>query len=128
MAARVNIFERNRTRLLHNIAGDLLENLVRDTPVDTGLARSNWQPSSVFDLPSPVGINTEEGTIAQGREIIRALEGRTLIISNPIGYIRFLDEGHSPQAMAGYISRAFAKAGVRRLADSQLLEVNYPED
>lgn len=80
--------------------------LIASTPVDTGFARANWQPT--LDAPA-------EGTVA-------ALDSpdeppgdgfdasRLRFVTNNATYIRRLDAGHSAQAPAGFVRAALARA------------------
>jgi len=97
--------------------------LVLETPVDTGRARSNWQVS----LGSP---NTSErepyapgeklgqsegqnaaGALAQGQERIGARKSeQDIYIQNNVDYIGRLNDGSSAQAPAGFVQAAIARA------------------
>lgn len=92
------------------------------TPVDTGRARNNWQAS----LDSPV---TEEmsdllfdttglAAISKNNSEINKFnppeEGGKVYISNNLEYIGALNDGHSAQAVGGYVEIAIeaAKNGI----------------
>lgn len=124
---RGDTFRGNTQRLLRNTAISALENLVRDTPVDTGLARSNWTPQLTASTPPVRRIATEEGAIASGTFAIKAISGDTIHIINPLPYIEFLNSGSSPQAPAGYIEMALNKAQLEQLGSGSLLAVGYRE-
>ena len=64
----------------------LFQNLVRETPIDTGAAQKSWK--NVKDMSSLV--NT-------GRNAI--------VIRNDIPYIQRLDEGHSSQQPRPFVKR-----------------------
>lgn len=78
--------------------------LVKNTPVDTGRARSNWHAS----LNTP-DLKTTQST--GGNNTIRTalsdvkLED-TIFITNALPYIRRLNDGYSDQQPAGFVERA----------------------
>jgi hypothetical protein len=120
----------------------LVSELIRATPVDEGVARSNWQVESG---PTPV---RKRPAFAPGRHLglsetrnaaaamaaafakidraptvfqldnffeaglMEAAGGVTFHVSNPVGYINPLDEGHSRQQPAGFVARAIMVARI----------------
>ena len=99
-----------------NIIGDVATEVVKQTPVDTGFARGNWTPG--INAP-PIGtVTTLDKTALASPARISALAeilrlGDTFYITNNADYIELLNQGYSPQAIAGFVSRAVT-AGVRR--------------
>lgn len=114
--------------------------LAKSTPVDTGKARSNWQVSgsasaSIRSAFSPFPSRHRPpysggGGISEGRNLAgavwaasaavgRATGRAALYIVNPLPYIQRLNQGHSPQAGAGWISRAIARAQARANIDTK---------
>lgn len=87
--------------------------LVLGTPVDTGRARGNWQASvgegisGELDTEDPSGTSTIERNNAA---ISKRALGQNIFISNNVGYIGALNEGHSPQADPGFIEVAVLEA------------------
>lgn len=84
-------------------------NLVLNTPVDTGTARSNWIASlnaPVVKLVKP-GQKQEAGPIIENYKL-----SDIILISNSLPYIKRLNEGHSQQAPAGFVDMA-VQAGAR---------------
>lgn len=82
------------------------ETLVNTTPVDTGRARSNWNPS----------LNTPDGTIVEPdhKKPIAPVAAAykitdTILISNNLPYIKRLNEGYSKQAPAGFVDAALER-------------------
>ena len=80
--------------------------LVAATPVDTGRARSNWNPS----------LNVPDTTIQEPNQkkvidpIVSAYKiTDTILISNNLPYINRLNEGYSKQAPAGFVDLALQK-------------------
>jgi len=80
--------------------------LVNMTPVDTGRARSNWNPS----LNVPDGTIREPGQKKSIDPIASAYKiTDTILISNNLPYIKPLNNGSSKQAPAGFVDAALAK-------------------
>lgn len=136
--------ERNIKLLATTIEADILdyvraivvectEALSQYTPIDTGLARSNWRvsilsassdivrphspypsrwPRPGYDLGGkPGGDYDETANVTPSRrhaeDVMKAYRGEhRIVIRNSVEYIKRLDEGHSPQ------TRAFIGASV----------------
>jgi len=76
------------------VAFDTDNDLVAQTPVDTGRARSNWIPS----LGSPSSITVEAGNKPPIEPVIsRYTLNDTIFITNNLPYIRRLNDGYSQQ-------------------------------
>jgi hypothetical protein len=79
--------------------------IIRQTPVDTGRARGNWQAS----VGSPIGSetsNTSEGAaIAKVNSAANASIGDIFYLTNNLPYIRRLEYGYSDQAPDGMVRR-----------------------
>ncbi|MEM6902249.1 MAG: hypothetical protein AAF556_03300 [Pseudomonadota bacterium] len=83
--------------------------VTRATPVDTGTARGNWQPT--LNQPATEVLETTQVQNAQADATATAFEmGDVAFISNNTAYIGKLNEGSSRQAPAGFVERA-AQAG-----------------
>ena len=110
--------------------------LVMETPVDTGRARSNW----VVSLQAPVLAPREpyapgsrlgkgersnaEAAIAQGLVVISAARSEhSIFISNNVHYIGRLNEGWSAQAPAGFVEAAVMRA-VNSVKGARILSGN----
>jgi hypothetical protein len=120
--------ENSGVRIVKRASKKALVSLVRSTPVDKGVARSNWRVGigaparSVIPAYSPgrhLGINENanaSAAIAAGIARINSVRnsGRSLTtavyISNATPYIEVLNNGYSGQAPAGFIQRAVAEA------------------
>lgn len=98
--------------------------LVSATPVDTGFARAGWtptvgppqdralrRPSDPEDARSRARSNLADGQAAAARigASYRLVQG-AVHESNQVVYVPRLNEGHSPQAAAGWVERAAAQA------------------
>ena len=97
---------------------EVLKSLVKDTPVDTSLAVSNWTVSigtSMVNVIPPHVPGSKGSTaaasraisLAYGRKVINMYKSRQgLFISNPLDYVVLLNQGKSPQMSAGFVERA----------------------
>lgn len=106
---------------------------LRDTPVDTSQALSNWQVtldtiSARFIRPHVPGdegsTRTASANVAysKARAILRSKKpGQRIFLSNAAPYINRLNEGSSKQAPAGFIERAILLA---RLKGVDIRKVN----
>ena len=82
--------------------------LVEQTPVDTGRARSNWFAS----IGSPSGQTTEQTspqTFDNKSIYDRYKLNQTIFITNNLPYIVPLNNGTSQQAPAGFVDATVAK-------------------
>lgn len=97
------------------IAGNVHEELVYETPVDTSRALSNWQvslgsPISGEIPPYALGFQgtsadvSASAAIASGqRAIANKIPGQSIFITNNVSYIIDLNNGSSIQAPSGFI-------------------------
>jgi hypothetical protein len=105
---------------VQSLALDIQANLQIDTPRDTGWARANWVPSigaphveytHVQDpQPTQVASAVSEQAEAVGSLLGYTLEKGAIFTTNNVPYIIPLNEGHSPQAGAGFVQRAAGRA------------------
>jgi len=109
--------------------------LVFSTPVDKGVARSNWRVSIGEPLDGIIpayapgeGLGASEtsnaqAAISQAQAVIgRQMPGQAISIANNLPYIERLNQGWSRQAPAGFIDSSVAAAvaavgGVRVLTE-----------
>lgn len=97
--------------------------VVLETPVDTGRARSNWIVSlqaPILDEREPYSPGERLGkseranaaaAIEQGvGRITVAAPGQTIFISNNVSYIGRLNDGWSAQAPSGFVQSAVMRA------------------
>lgn len=119
MANRTNRKEAERVgqRLVKTTAEDVLGlaldihgNLTENTPVDTGHARINWVPS----IGAPVSKEIEGSNPASTPDPLATFSPASprdpLVITNNVPYIEALNNGHSPQAKAGFVEDAIQEA------------------
>lgn len=85
---------------------ELFNSVIRDTPVDTGRARGNWQTTVGTPAQSSSLRLDRSGTEAQAEVIqnVRGLDKVNYLINN-LPYIQPLEYGHSKQAPAGMVRR-----------------------
>jgi hypothetical protein len=90
----------------------VLGELIKNTPVDTGRAKSNWWPE--INVVSVEIREPSSGNEAQGLAVAARYKlTDTIYISNNLPYIRRLNEGHSTQSPAGFVEAA-VQAGVQK--------------
>lgn len=110
-------------RTVRKIALVADQGLVFSTPVDKGVARSNWRVSLNTPLDGVVpayapgeGLGVGElgnasAALDQGMAVIaQRLPGQPIVISNNLPYIEPLNEGSSAQAPAGFVQTAVVRA------------------
>lgn len=113
---------------------NLIEDLMRATPVDTSRALSNWQVSLNFTPPTTIGPNvfgisgsSREASIQFGLAKVRfKLKDRrfldTIVVYNNIPYLKNLNEGSSIQAPSGWIEDIIKANPI-----SENLSIKYPK-
>ena len=91
----------------------LYKDIIRDTPVDTGRARGNWQlaigsapTGEVSRLETGQGSNQMRQAESKTK---RPLAGRSVFIANNLPYIVALEKGHSKQS-DGFVQNALNRA------------------
>lgn len=109
---------RNADKLVVEVANDILANVVSDTPVDKGDARSNWQvnlnspAAGTRDayVPGKKGSTALENIIASvemgSKKVEAYVSGQTIHITNNLDYIGDLNNGSSKQAPPGFVQDA----------------------
>lgn len=96
---------------------NIISELVRTTPVDTGLAKSNWIPTYGAPYSSVVGTKAKVNDRIQGSK--RGVLGRykfkfgPIYITNNVPYIGLLNQGRSSQAPPGFVEAAIWR-GIRQ--------------
>lgn len=115
--------EEGVNRIVRKVALVADRELVLETPVDTGRARSNWQVSLGSALTTErepfapgEGLGKGEGAnaagaLAQGQDRIGARKSeQDIYIQNNVSYIGNLNDGTSAQAPAGFVQAAIKRA------------------
>lgn len=120
--------ENSATALVKATSLRALKSLVRNTAVDTGVARSNWRVGvgaptrAVIPAYAPgrklgIGENANaSGAIAAGSARIKSVRGASrglataIYISNATPYIERINNGSPTASPAGFIERALQEA------------------
>ena len=93
------------------IAGEMLQQVVVATPVDTGQARGNWRVSvGVLDKKTDqTQDRSGQGSITKGIATIQSGGGigKVVYISNSLKYIEKLNNGWSMQAPKNFMQISF---------------------
>jgi len=96
------------------IRGTLLSftgRVIKETPVDTGRLRGNWQSSLNVPEQNQLQIEDRSGgnAIASAKSATERLEiGDIFWFTNNLPYARRIEEGYSQQAPQGMLRRNFA--------------------
>ena len=94
------------------VAGEMLQRVVVETPIDTSAARQNWRVG-VGSVNTLVDENETDGSgqgaIRKGLATIQAGGGlgKVVYISNSLRYIERLNNGWSMQAPANFVGLTF---------------------
>lgn len=81
------------------------------TPVDTGLARGNWQVTKGAPAQDVVGLRSLGSMLASAAaKLAGPIKGSLVYITNNLPYIGRLNAGSSTQAPSGFIEAALRKA------------------
>lgn len=115
---RARAVETNADTLVKECTLTILQELVVDTPVDVGTAKSNWQvniavpASGVLPAYNPghkgsTGTQNARDAFDAGRAALsQYTHGSAVHITNNLDYISDLNEGTSRQAPPGYVQDA----------------------
>ena len=79
--------------------------IIKETPVDTGRARGNWQASVNSASGAELSRTSEGAAIIQLSQEASAAIGNTFFFTNNVPYIRRLEYGYSDQAPQGMVRR-----------------------
>lgn len=109
-------------RIHRAVALVIINDLIFNTPVDTGRARSNWQANmrkpknNVIEAHAPgkkLGINetanTGKAISLANQEIGKHTRGEDIWITNNVKYIGFLNDGNSLQSPKMFVERAIKR-------------------
>jgi len=98
---------------------DIDRQLVNQTPVDTGRAKSNW--IATVGVPSS---ETRESTTPINNEPVynSAKFGQKIFITNNLPYIQRLNNGYSAKAPSGYVD-AIVRSAQRKVKDIARVEM-----
>lgn len=79
--------------------------IIKETPVDTGRARGNWQASVNSAAGSEISRTSDGAAIAELNQKANAAIGNIFFFTNNLPYIRRLEYGYSKQAPEGMVRR-----------------------
>jgi hypothetical protein len=109
-------FERKTARKLdevpRKVVFQIFKNVIDKTPVDTGRARANWQPSLGTPTTGTIEFADKDGsaTIANMQSVLLSLNvGDVIFLTNNLPYIRRLEEGgygDGPKTVGGFSRQA----------------------
>jgi hypothetical protein len=99
--------------IVRKISLDVLNRVVKRTPVDTGRARANWQTTvgqpatSEVDRSDPAGT----ATVTQGISTVNGwdINSSALFLTNNVPYIGVLERGSSEQSPSGMVAVTLAE-------------------
>lgn len=84
--------------------------VIKDTPVKTRRAQSNWRASRTVALAGEVKIRPQRSTIAALKRVVRSMKGdNSFFFTNNVPYIRRLEDGWSGQAPSGMVRKNLAR-------------------
>ncbi len=98
-------------RVVRGLTIELFAGVVRDTPVDTGRARGNWQ-TTVGTIPAAERERLDRSGGAAIAEVVAETPlkvGNKTFLTNNLPYIMPLEEGYSKQAPAGMVRKNFLR-------------------
>ena len=100
--------ENNLDKFMLEFTQDLFEEVVMNTPVDTGFLRASWTPNigspDLTYTPSGTGQNT------QSLKLLGVKGGDTVYYTNNAGYGAYVEFGTQFQAGQGFVRNAVNKA------------------
>lgn len=88
--------------------------VIRDTPVDSGRARANWQLTEGAPATGTVETTApgKQGlTVNEAQQIAKTTGDTSLYLSNNLPYIQGLEEGTSKKAPEGMVRRNVVRFG-----------------
>lgn len=101
------VVEENGNLLKRKVATAVDASLVLSTPVDTGRARSNWQPELNKPAEGESDPMPASEALARAEAVIQAAQPDDEIhLTNNLPYIGKLNEGWSAQAPANFVETA----------------------
>lgn len=112
-------FDREAQRALFevkNVRNDAImqisENIILETPVDTGALRGSWRTQVGSPNAADIPIEDASGSIplSENVSVINKLEmDQTAFLSNGLHYVEFIEfDGHSNQAPQGMVRKNLA--------------------
>ncbi len=122
MSRRADQLRRNVERTVEQAAVVVSKTLIQRTPVDTGLARSNWQIGMNTPQRTPSPIISEREAHERNNFIIQGFAaGLTIYINNMLPYIAKLNRGSSAKAPANFVQQAMIR-GIAIIRNARLFQ------
>jgi hypothetical protein len=96
---------------LRAVALELFGSVIKDTPVDTGRAKGNWQTTIGAPASGEVDRAGDGAALAEVRSVSAQFSGdKTIFLTNNLPYIRRLEyDGWSDQAPNGFVRKNVAR-------------------
>jgi len=96
---------------LRAVALELFGSVIKDTPVDTGRAKGNWQTALGAPASGEIDRLGDGAALAEVRSVSAQFGGdKTIFLTNNLPYIRRLEyDGWSDQAPAGMVRKNVAR-------------------
>ena len=91
-------------KVIQEAVGQLFNNIIVDTPVDTGALLANWTASINSMQTGDVGQTDQFGerTASNAKSVVMKMKlGDTAYLVNSLDYAEIIEYGHSRQAPAG---------------------------
>lgn len=97
---------------------ELFSGVIKDTPVDTGRARGNWQTSVGSPATGELDREDKSGAqvIAEVHQKTPPGAGQVTLLTNNLPYIEALERGSSTQAPEGMVRKNIDR--VQRIVDA----------
>jgi hypothetical protein len=105
-------------KVFRKIVFDIFARLLKNTPVDKGTARGNWNIGvNVIDYSVDEGAMNKSGSPSMGKFPSKEVFviGSVIYITNSLPYIKALEDGHSGQAPHGFMAIVMAEVEARML-------------
>jgi len=103
--------------VMRGAALELFSSVIKDTPVDTGRARGNWQ-ASIGSAEDGETTATEAVALSKVRSVTSGWSiGEVIWLTNNLPYARRLEYGWSKQAPGGMVRKNVAR--IQRIVKAQ---------
>lgn len=109
LTAFVNGSKDKIDRVVKDSTQVLFKNVIKETPIDEGTARGNWQTSVGQPKTGTIDRVGADVAIAEVMANVPDEAGQVVYLSNNLPYIRKLEYGHSQQAPGGMVRVNAAK-------------------
>ena len=111
-------------KVVRSVALQLFGAIIKDTPVDTGRLRSNWQTNIGAPSNGTITAFDKNGTLAVGllkTEVGFYKIGEKIFLTNNLPYASAIEDGHSKQRPNGMVKTNVARfqAVVDQIARAQ---------